>query len=66
MTVNGASVPVYYLDSESLTDDITLPPMSEEIFVKDGRLYVLLESACKKYIFGNLIRGRHVYSYGLE
>lgn len=66
MTVNGASVPVYFLDSESLTDDITLPPMSEEIFVKDGRLYVLLESACKKYIFGNLIRGRHVYSYELE
>jgi hypothetical protein len=66
MTVNGATVPMYFLDSESLTDDIPLPPMSEEIFIKDGRLYVLLESACKKYIFGNLIRGRHVYSYGLE
>ena len=64
--VNGTDVPVYFLDSESLTDDLSLPPMSEEIFVKDGRLYVLLESACKKYIFGNLIRGRHVYSYELE
>ena len=65
IAINGTDVPVYFLDSESLTDDISLPPMSEEIFVKDGRLYVLLESACKKYIFGNLIRGRHVYSYEL-
>jgi hypothetical protein len=66
IAINGADVPVYFLDSESLTDDLSLPPMSEEIFVKDGRLYVLLESASKKYIFGNLIRGRHVYSYELE
>ena len=66
LTINGTDVPVYFLDSESLTYNLTMPPMSEEIFVKDGRLYVLLESACKKYIFGNLIRGRHVYSYELE
>lgn len=64
--INGIDVPVYYLDADSLTDDLSLPPMSEEIFVKDGKLYVLLESACKKYIFGNLIRGRHIYSYGLN
>ena len=64
--INGTDVPVYFLDAASLTDDVSMPPMSEEIFVKDGRLYVLLESACKKYIFGNLIRGRHVYSYGLD
>ena len=64
--INDSDVPVYFLDSESLTDDVSMPPMSEEIFIKDGRLYVLLESACKKYIFGNLIRGRHVYSYELH
>ena len=66
MQINGTDVPVYYLDVDSLTDDVSMPPMSEEIFVKDGRLYVLLESACKKYIFGNLIRGRHIYSYELN
>ena len=65
LQVNGADVPVYFLDNESLTDDVVMPPMSEEIFVKDGRLYVLFESACQKYIFGNLIRGRHTYSYEL-
>ena len=65
LAVGGTDVPVYFLDDESLTKDVSMPPMSEEIFVKDGRLYVLLESACKKYIFGNLIRGRHIYSYQL-
>ena len=65
LEVNGIDVPVYFLDSDSLTKDVITPPMSEEIFVKDGRLYVLYESACQKYIFGNLIRGRHVYSYDL-
>lgn len=66
MTVNGAPVPVYFLDSESLINDIAFPPMSEEIFVKDGRLYVLPESACKKYLAGILVRGSHIYSYELE
>lgn len=65
LDVNGYAVPVYFLDSENLTDKITMPPMSEEIFVKDGRLYVLFESACQKYIFGNLTRGIHIYSYDL-
>ena len=37
--------------------------MSEEIVCKDGKVYVLFESACTKYIFGNLIRGDRVYAY---
>ena len=40
--------------------------MSEEIVIHDGRLFYLTESASKKYIFGNLIRGRHVYSLPIE
>lgn len=63
--LNDTDVPVYFLDADSLTADLSTPPMSEEIFVKDGRLYVLYESACQKYIFGNLTRGIHTYSYGL-
>lgn len=64
--VNQKDVPIYYLDSDSLTDDVVMPPMSEEIFVKGDRLFVLFESACQKYIFGNLIRGTHIYSYELD
>ncbi len=66
LTVNGTEVPVWFLDSQSLVADMEMPPMNEEPVVRDGKMYVLTESACKKYIFGNFIRGRHVYSYSLE
>ena len=59
-------VPLFYLDSGSLTDTVTLPPMSEELVFRNGRVYVLCESACNKYIFGKFIRGYQVFSYSLE
>lgn len=58
-------VPLYYLDSENLTKTIVAPPMAEEMVYRDGRVYVLNESACNKYIFGRLIRGDWVYGYEL-
>ena len=64
-TLTG-NVPVYYLDSHSLTKTVTLPPMAEELVFKDGKVWVMCESACNKYIFGRLIRGGWVYAYGAE
>lgn len=66
LDVNGTSVPVWFLDADVLHDDLVCPPMSEEIVIRDGRLFYLTESASKKYIFGNFIRGRHVYSLPIE
>ena len=66
ITVSGCEVPVYFLDSNNLSKDVTMPPMSEEICNKDGKIYVTFESASQKYIFGNFTRGRHVYSYCIE
>ena len=62
----GTEVPLYYLDSATLTHTATLPPMSEELVYRDGRVYVLCESACNKYIFGKFIRGYQVYSYAFD
>lgn len=62
-SVNGTEVPVWFLDEDSLIEDVVMPPMSEEIVCVDGRVYILYESACRKYMFGILTRGRHVYSY---
>ncbi|MBQ2939526.1 MAG: hypothetical protein IJE00_04075 [Clostridia bacterium] len=62
ITVGDATVPVWYLDGTTLEEDIKAAPMTEELAVKDGRLYVLNESACHKYIFGNFMRGYNVYS----
>ncbi len=61
--IGNDGVPVFFLDADVLERDVKMPPMSEELVYKDGRVYVLFESACKKYIFGNFTRGRHVYSF---
>ena len=66
LEVNGTDVPVWYLDADTEEKVLELPPMSEEIIVKDGRVWVTLESACQKYIFGNFLRSTFTYSYPLE
>ena len=65
ISVNGKDVPVYFLDDEAIKKDVLMPPMSEEIFVKDDRVFVLFESACKKYIFGHFTHGIYTFSYKL-
>lgn len=62
----GDEVPLYYLDSANLVHSVDMPPMSEEVVCKDGKVYVLFESACTKYLYGNLIRGSHVFAYEME
>lgn len=59
----GTEVPLIYLDSANLVSSVDMPPMSEEVICMDGKVYVLFESACTKYWYGNLIRGTHVYAY---
>ena len=66
VTSCGVEVPLYYLDSATLMDTVTLPPMSEELVYKDGRVHILCESACNKYIYGKFIRGYQVFSYDME
>ena len=60
--IDGVPVSVWCLDSENLIEDITLPPMSEELAVKNNKVYILYESASQKYVFGNFLRGPFVYS----
>ncbi len=64
--VNNVDVPLCYLDSASLTRTIDAPPMTEEIVCLEGRLYILNESACNKYIFGKLMSANDLYSYDLK
>ena len=47
--VNGAAVPLYFFGKETLRTSRKMPCMSEGIFLKEGRLHVLFESACNKY-----------------
>ena len=61
--VLSGEVPLYFLDSDCLTHTAVLPPMSEELVYRDGKVEVMCESACNKYIFGKLIRGWRVFEY---
>jgi len=48
--VNGASVPLWCLNSAVLLDALVMPPASECLTVADDSLYVLFETAAQKYM----------------
>ncbi len=59
----GVDIPHFYIDSSTLVDTIDAPPMSEEMVYLDGKLWVMNESACNKYIFGKITSGNKVRSF---
>ena len=63
MDLGGATVPVTYLDSESLVQTVKCPPMSEELVYQDGRVFILTESASMKYLFGKVMSGNFMRSF---
>lgn len=66
ITVLGQNTERYVLDSSCLEEEIKIPPMSEEIAVADGKLYVMCESASNKYIFGKLTSAQYCYATDLS
>ena len=52
---------VYAFTDEVLKKEYKLPPMAEEIAFVDGKLVVLSEFACNKYILGKLTGAKWVY-----
>lgn len=66
LDVGGGAVPLYMLDSSNIKTTLTAPCMSEEIAVKDGRLYILFESLSNKYKLFTRTRMSHVQSIALE
>lgn len=64
--VLGETLPIYYLDSATMTADITAPPMAEELVYLDGELYIMNESASAKYIFGRFLSGKRIFAYEMD
>ena len=62
-TIGDHTLDLYYLDGSCLERDVTAPPMSEEIVYKDGRIFIMTESASDKYVFGKFMSGRYMYSF---
>ena len=59
-------VPLYRLDSTNLVKTLRAPCMSEEIFVGNGRIYILFESLSKKYRYFVRRRVSCIYSIPLK
>lgn len=60
---DGNEIPLVYLDSACLIDDIVAPPMAEEIVYDDGDILIIGEAASMKYLFGKITGAQYVYSY---
>lgn len=63
---DGTHIPVYTLSKNKIVKQFKLPCMSEEIFVKDGKIWVLFESASQKYKLFTRTRMKNVYSLSVE
>lgn len=64
--VIGTRVPLIMLDDNTLMTSMKMEPMSEEIEVSDGMLYITNESASRKYFFGNLYGANKVRAISLK
>lgn len=63
ISIGGNNVTLYYLDGSNLVNDYSIPCMSEGLCVYDGEVYVLFESAGRKYKYYVRERVYNVYSF---
>ena len=63
---NFNGIPVYRLDKSNLQADLVMPCMSEEICLKNGKLYILFESMCDKYKYFVRVQMRKVIAIPLD
>ncbi len=64
--VIGYDLPLYSLDRVSHVRTYTTAPMAEELVYKDGKLYIMSEFACNKYIMGKFVEGKFCYATDLS
>lgn len=65
-TYGRQQIDLWYLDNNSLLKTINAPSMTEEIVIKNDRVYVLFESGAKKYKIFNRKQLKNVYSFPLN
>lgn len=57
---SGKEVPLYYIDETTRFKNLSMPAMSEGIFISDGRVNVYFESAGNKYVFGKFFNACYI------
>lgn len=54
-------IPISFLGTNELVNEITGPAMNEDITYKDGYVYVNNESASNNHIFGKFTKAKYIY-----
>ncbi len=49
VSIGGRTVPAWFLNNDYLIKTVSAPPMSEGAVFRDGKMYVVFESAASKY-----------------
>ena len=62
----GYDVPLYSLDKNNLLKSYKVPPMAEGIVFVDGKLVIMSEFACNKYILGKFTSAKWCYKTDLS
>ncbi len=66
LSIDGCEIPLYYLDSGNLISTTEVLPKSEGIIILGDRLYMLFESASRRFMYGRLLDGQYVYSAPMD
>lgn len=64
--IGDNEIPLCYLDTDNLLDTIEILPKAEGITICNGRIYMLFESASRRFQFGKLFSAQHVYSLPVQ
>ena len=66
INVSGKKVPLFYLDSTTRVQNITMPAFSEGLTIVNDKVAISFESAAKKYIVGEFFFAYNVVSYPIN
>lgn len=66
ITIHNTGLPLYYLDSSTMTKDLVMPAFSEALVIIDDKVAVSFESACNKYIVGKFFFANKVMAFEIE
>ena len=65
-TVMGKEVPLYVLTEDNASKKTKIPPMSEEMVIVDGKMYILFEAASNRYQIGKLLGLDRIWATPVE
>ena len=66
IAIGDNTLPLYYLDSSTMTRDLIMPAFSEALVIIDDKVAVSFESACNKYIVGKFFFSNNVVAFQIN